>query len=208
MEKSKPSKQTGVDYLLIKQRECNARGLKAIHHDLRRVRKLGPLKDPVCRPDCPEYNPEKICHGNCPFAPSRLSSEAEKYPLEKRITPLVFELKKLGVFLPCWSCEGHNDHNGDLWKIPRVWFYSDSVVHLRALDNSVQALFATHRLSLPWGVTLTFSHPENPDTTFSLEPKLHKTSALLGDLHNDLNIITENLSALFYQTCDQMRQFN
>lgn len=193
--------------MLIKPREYNSKARKTIHHDLRRVRKLGPLPDPVCCPECPEYNSARDCHRNCPFAPSRLSSDAVNYPLETRVAPLVFELKKLGVFLPCWSCEGHNDADGALWKIPRVWFYSDSVVHLRALDNAVNELFLARQISTSWGVTLTFSHPQNLDTTFSLEPKLHKNSTQLAELQNDLKMITENLAALFYQTCDQLRQY-
>jgi len=52
------------------------------------------------------------------------------FPIESGIAPLVFELKRLGVFEPCWSCEGHNDPGGNLWKIPRVWFYCDSVVQV------------------------------------------------------------------------------
>jgi hypothetical protein len=195
-----------MDNLLIKPRESNVTVKKAIHHELQRARELGPLPGPVCCSGCPEYDPARGCDRNCPFAPSRLSSEAEKYPLETLIAPLVFELKKLGVFLPCWSCEGHNDANGALWKIPRVWFYSDSVVHLRVLDNAVNALFLNQRISIPWGVALIFSHPENLDTTFSLEPKVYEKKSYLADLQSDLKIITENLTGLFYQTCDDLRR--
>ncbi len=49
-----------------------------------------------------------------------LSSDPESHPLESRIAPLVYELKRLEVFDPCWSCAGHNGTDGALWKIPRV----------------------------------------------------------------------------------------
>ena len=192
--------------MLIKPRGNDTNIKKITHRELQRVHESGPLRDPVCCSGCPDYDPAQGCHRDCAFAPCRLSSEAEKYPLEGLIAPLVFELKKLGVFLPCWSCEGHNDANGSLWKIPRVWFYSDSVIHLRALDNGVHNLFSDHRISAPSGLSLPYSHPENPDTTFSLEPKLHKNTAELSELQNDLKIISENLAGVFYQSCDQLRQ--
>jgi hypothetical protein len=190
--------------LLIKPRDENGLAKKAVSDELQRALEAGPVPDPVCCPDCPEYSPARGCYRNCPFAPSRLSSEPEAYPLEQMVTPVVFELKRLGIFTPCWSCEGHNDPAGNLWKIPRVWFYSDSVVHVRALANAMHELFLARRLSASWIVNLTFSHPDNPDTTFSLEPKFSET-LFLPELQNDLKNISEGLHNHFYQSCDQLR---
>lgn len=93
--------------------------------EVRRAHTLGPMPDPVCCPNCPDHGPLIRCHRFCPAAPRRLSSEGERGPVEPLVAPLVFELKKLGVFYPCWSCEGHEDQNGQVRNIPRVWFYAD-----------------------------------------------------------------------------------
>src|ERR1700678_3681924 len=84
-------------------------------------------------------------HRFCPAAPRRLSSEGEQSPVEPLVSPLVFELKKLGVFYPCWSCEGHTGQDGKVRNIPRVWFYADSVVHVRGLADAINRLFNAGR---------------------------------------------------------------
>ena len=43
-----------------------------------------------------------------------LSSDPERYPIEPGIVPLVFALRGLRVFEPCWSCEGHDATACDL----------------------------------------------------------------------------------------------
>ena len=95
------------------------------------------MQAPVCVDACPDYDLRAGCRRDCAKAPARLSSDPDRFPVEEKIAPLVFELKKLGVFFPCWSCEGHNDPSGKLWKLPRVWFYADSVVHLRLLSDAI-----------------------------------------------------------------------
>ena len=147
---------------------------------------------PVCAPNCPSASPER-CSRHCPDIPRVMSSDPEKHPLEGRIAPLAYELKRLEAFHPCWSCEGHNGSDGKLWKIPRVWFYCESVVHLRVLANAVKELHLAERLSVPWRVVLTFSDQDNADTTFSLEPSLDHERPLLHALQRDIDTIAEHL---------------
>jgi hypothetical protein len=99
-----------------------------------------------------------------------LSSEGARYPIEPGVVGLVFEMKRLGVFTPCWSCEGHPQPDGTPHKLPQVWFYSDSLLHVRLLAAGVSKLKRDGRLSTPWQVAVTYSDPENPETTFALEP--------------------------------------
>ena len=106
---------------------------------------------PVYAPDCPRAGPER-CSRHCPDIPRVLSSDPENHPLESRIAPLVYEIKRLEVFDPCWSCAGHDGADGALWKIPRVWFYCRSVVHLRVLADALKELHLDRRLSVPWRV--------------------------------------------------------
>jgi len=119
------------------------------------------------------------------------------------VAPLVFELKKLGVFYPCWSCEGHTDCSGNLWKIPRVWFYADSVIHIRALSEATNRLFHAGRLATRWAVVVTHSDPANPDTTFSLEPEPDMVQGLPA-LHGDLRVMADELGRHFWLACDAL----
>lgn len=122
-----------------------------------------------------------------------MSSDPERYPLENCIVPLVFELKRLEAFHPCWSCEGHNRPDGSLWKLPRVWFYCESVIHLRVLADAVKALHVAEKLSVPWRVALTHSDNDNTDTTFSLEPNIEGITVTLPALQRDVDTIAAHL---------------
>ena len=122
-----------------------------------------------------------------------LSSDPENHPLESRIAPLVYALKRLEVFDPCWSCEGHNGTDGALWTSPRVWFYCRSVVHRRVLADALKELHLDRRLSAPWRVVLTFSDRDNADTTFSLEPGPATPHPPLAALQRDLDTIAQHL---------------
>jgi hypothetical protein len=154
----------------------------------------------VCCNHCPDYRRSIGCNRHCPSAPQRLSSEGGLSPVEPIVAPVVFELKKLGLFHPCWSCEGHANQAGELWKSPRIWFYSDSVLHVRALDMAIDRLFDARRLSTRWRLVLTHSDPDNPDTTFSLEPEL-ATEPSLGALQGDLRAIAADLGRYFWEAC-------
>ena len=172
-------------------------------HEVRRAHTLGPMPDPVCCRNCPDYGPSSRCHRFCPAAPRRLSSEGEQNPVEPLVAPLVFELKKLGVFYPCWSCEGHADQDGKVRNIPRVWFYADSVVQVRGLADATNRLFNAGRLSRRWQIVLTHSDADNPDTTFSLEPGPAPEDSLHA-LQGDLRVMSDELAASFWLACDAL----
>jgi hypothetical protein len=123
----------------------------------------------VC-PTCGSTACQCACSPHCPQAPQALSSDPEKHPVEPAIMPLVYEMVRLGTFRPCWSCEGHLGKDGALWKVPRVWFYCDSVALPRLLSDGLKDLRHAGSLSTSWQVVVTFSDRDNPDTTFSLEP--------------------------------------
>jgi len=196
--------------LRIKPRDDTDSRRQSVEQEVRRAHELGPLRDPVCTDDCPQFDALAGCRRDCAEAPKRLSSEGEKYPVEPLVAPLVFEVKKLGMFEPCWSCEGHLGPTGELWKVPRVWFYSDSVIHVRALANAVAEMFNSKdpqkKLSARWHVVLTHSDADNPDTTFSLEPQWSEADKTLPGLQNDLKILAEGLEKYFWEACDELSQ--
>jgi hypothetical protein len=174
-----------------------------LKRDLRRAVSSGPLSEPICSKRCRAYDPSVGCNFFCPAAPTALSTDPTS-PIETRIVPLVFELKRAGVFHPCWSCEGHDDPAGRLQKIPRVWFYANSVVHLRALGKVVDRLVTEKSLSARWQIVLTYSDLANPDTTFSLEPANENGDLDLGHLHNDIVVIAQSLKQNFRSACDRL----
>lgn len=151
-------------------------------------------KMPVCTPRCPKAA-ERTCSRHCPHIAQMLSSDPENYPLETRIVPLAYELKNLGAFTPCWSCEGHNAPNGDLWKVPRVWFYCESTAQLRVLSEALKSLHLSGALKTPWRIAVTHSDDDNFDATFSLEPALGETPVPLATLQRDVDTIAEQLRA-------------
>lgn len=172
---------------------------------MRRARRHGPKRAPVCVDPCPDYEPVIGCHRRCHAAAQRLTSDPAS-PLEPAIVSLVFELKRLGVFCPCWSCEGHNDAEGRLTRLPRVWFYAQSVVHVRVLAETIDRIAVTRPLSMPWRVAVTYSDPTNPDTTFSLEPELGGGGGELGGLQDDARCIAEDLDPQFWIACARLRR--
>ena len=158
---------------------------------------------PICGPACTRRGAPD-CSRHCPDIPRALSSDPDNFPLETRIAPLVFELKRLAVFEPCWSCEGHNGADGTLWKIPRVWFYCRSVVHLRLLADSVKRLFLARKLTTPWHVVITFSDGDNAETTFSLEPSLDRNRPDLTTIQRDIDAIAARLHDMVIAEADRL----
>jgi hypothetical protein len=134
----------------------------------------------------------------------RPSSKQDNYPTGSQAMPLVWKLKKIGVFHQVWSCEGQEDLMGNLWIIPRVWFYSDSDVHILALAKIVENLFSVGKISTQWGVSVTYSDGENPETTFSLEPQPKHTEGILDSLRHDMNIISEQIESVYMKICGEI----
>lgn len=197
-----PRPRHGEQALRIEPRDNTAARNKRVVRDIARAHELGPAPDPVCCGHCPDMSETVRCHRYCPSAAKRLSSD-QRFPLEPLVAPLVFELKRLGVFYPCWSCEGHNDAEGRLNKKPSIWFYADSVVHIRALAGAIDAMRNNGRLALPWQVTVTHSDPDNPDVTFSLEPAVG-TERTLDELQNDLRVMADEIAGYFWTACDSL----
>ena len=150
------------------------RRLAADIAQLRRVRAGGGrVCGERCNIHCPQCGSTTClcrCTPDCPDAARALSTEPDRYPIEPAILPLVFAMKRSRIFDPCWSCEGHTGVGGSFWKTPMVWFYCRSMVYLRLLGDSLNRMTRVGGLKVPWEVAITYSDPDNPDTTFSLQP--------------------------------------
>ena len=139
---------------------------------------------------CPEQKP--ACSMNCPGVKTALSSDPEHYPLEGKIAPLVYELSRLQVFQPCWSCEGHESSTGNLWKLPQVWFYAQAEIQVRLLSDCLRTLAGHHRIHTEWEISITRSAPDDPETTFCLKP-VPSDGQTLSELQHDITILARDI---------------
>lgn len=151
---------------------------------------------PDCALPCPcSGSPTCTCHcgPHCPHAPQQLSSEGDRYPVEPKIVPLVFAFQELRVCPPCWSCEGHVRGDGEVFRLPQVWFYARSLVYVRLIGEWLRALRHEGRTANPWHVCV--SHSESGlDTAFSLEPDLKMMASVdLPSLQRDVLVLASGL---------------
>ncbi len=110
------------------------------------------------RQDCTE-----CCTTDCLLVRQRLSIDGDRYPIEKGILPLVFEMASRQVYKPVWSCEGHEVLGGAL-KLPQVWFYSDP--H----HADLLAILAANSRSFSTQWTVAFMKASYPGLTWRLAP--------------------------------------
>ena len=187
----------------IKRRDASTDRTRQIQADLAEAVSADGIDGRICGEKCSFICPhcgstacQCACSSDCEEACRAISADPG-LPIEPAILPLVFEMKRLGLFTPCWSCEGHLDPGGELWKMPRVWFYCPSATHVRLLTDGLKDLELTGALRARWQVVVTFSDADNPETTFSLEPALSAGRTLeLSALQSDVPVIARSLEAM------------
>jgi len=182
---------------LLTDRDFVQRHLEDLHNllDQPNTQEARPCLDcqEIC-PDCGSNTCSCRCTPRCEMAAKQLSSDGHRYPIENKILPLVFELNTLRVCQPCWSCEGHSSNENEVKKIPRVWFYSRSLIYPRLISDYLQGLLFEKKIHYPWHICVTFSPVENIDTSFSIEPNLNFINhPQLNHLQNDVNTIANSL---------------
>lgn len=146
----------------------------------------------VCTMRCGACGSRKcacMCRPACARAPYCLSSDPEHYPIEPAILPLVFAMRRSGIFHPVWSCEGHTDSDGALWKRPAVWFCCAAPSHGRVLADSLFAMHHDGRLATRWQVSLGCSELRSLETTFALQPVFEGDAPDLAVLRSDVAVI-------------------
>jgi len=135
------------------------------------------------------------CSPSCEYAPRALSIEPDRYPIEPHVIAIVFEMMTTGLMKTCWSCEGHMNEKGELWKIPQVCFYSPASIYVKLLHMHITALQQQKMLAYKWQISIT-DFATTMDVTYCLQPDLnHEASPRLGLLQNDLKLISKDMSA-------------
>ena len=78
-----------------------------------------------------------------------------------------------------------------------VWFYCDTMVHIRLLTDGIKELEKDGKIRASWQVVVTFSDQDNPETTFSLEPAVSRDAKLgLPALQKDARTIAAALNGM------------
>lgn len=133
------------------------------------------------------------CSPKCPDVAKALSIDPVRYPLEKKVIPLVYEVMATAGLKTSWSCEGHMNNDSELWKLPQVCFYSELPIYSHLLLIHLSNLQQQKKLKYPWHIVMTdFSLSLN--VTYSIQPNLNKTTnPHLGSLQNDLLVIADDM---------------
>ncbi len=149
---------------------------------------------PNCQLPGDTGHPHQDCHSACSNAPQALSSEPDKHPIETRVVKVVFELSTLRLVQPCWSCEGHLNGQGDLWKLPQVSFYAASPLYPKLLITYLNRLKGQKQLHYPWQVIMV-DLGQSWGPTYQLEPALNQINEAikLQKLQDDLDKIGDGL---------------
>lgn len=133
------------------------------------------------------------CSIACAFIGEHLTSDKDKFPIETKILPIVYTLSEMNVCQTCWSCEGHNDANGNIIKLPQVWFYTNSMMLLRLLSDSM-ASFSGKGVIYDWKISSAYTARDCEYNAFSLQPDLSFTpNAELLYLQKDIAVIAQEL---------------
>jgi len=163
----------------------------------------GPAQVPPC-PGCVKHL-KANCSDKCPDAKAALSSEPETYPIEDKVIPLVYGLMSTSGTQTCWSCEGHMDAKNKLTKIPRVCFYTSSLIYVQLLQKHLFNLTLSKNLSYPWHIVLG-DFAQSWAVTYIIMPNLNliEDESHLGKMQHDLKIIGDNLLTKMQVIAKQM----
>jgi len=143
-------------------------------------------------PGCSKHVP-RDCSPKCDEAPQALSIDPVRYPLEPKVIPLVYEVMASAGLKSCWSCEGHMNNEGELWKVPQVCFYSDTAIYPQLVLMHLLDLFQAKKLNFNWHVVLS-EFNRSLDITYSIQPNLnHVSEPHLGALQHDLGVISDDM---------------
>ncbi len=155
----------------------------------------------IC-PTCGSATCRCNCTAKCPTSAKKLSSDAVLYPIESKIMPLVYCFNAMNICQTCWSCEGHNDTSGKLEKLPQIWFYTDSFMLLRIIDDCLSLLNAKSLLLVPWQVSTTYTAKTSQKNAFALKPDVSLIDNKdLNTLHKDIITIVDNFPEMINKAC-------
>jgi hypothetical protein len=154
---------------------------------------------PGCSLPCPSPHHHDACSCGCSVsceqAPERLSIDPIHFPIEPRIVPVVYEMSASGLAQPCWSCEGHIDAEGQLYRWPGVWFYANSTTYVNLVRTTLNNLHATLRLARAWHIKRCAWQPDSAAVMYELGASRDGPAPPLHELQHDLGVVGSALDA-------------
>lgn len=134
------------------------------------------------------------CSPKCVRAPYALSEDPSLYPIEEHVVPLVFELTSMRIVQTCWSCEGHINIAGEIWKYPQVSFYTKTPIYSQLICNYLADLHINKKIKYPWEIVLS-SFGRTWDVTYTIKCDLNRiTKPSIFAMQKDLLVMADNLS--------------
>ena len=144
-----------------------------------------------------------LCHWQCAGALEGLSTAPDLHPIEPHMANITFELSKLSVFQTCWSCEGHLDPQGNLYRQPQLIFYCASPTYVLLFHEYLDSLHYGGHLHTRWQIALT-SLGQKMGVTYVLEPAFQEDrKAPLHKLQEDLLVIGTSLVRSLSLICEE-----
>lgn len=143
-------------------------------------------------PGCIKHMPDN-CSPKCPDVAEALSIDPVRYPIEPKVIPLVYEIMATAGLKTNWSCEGHMNNEGELWKLPQVCFYSEQPVYSHLVLLHLSNLQQEKKLKYPWHIVLT-DFFLSLNITYSIQPNLNQVNnPHLGSLQYDMTVIADGM---------------
>ena len=196
---------------ILRKREIEMKEYKPVQDQLALEQGKRVLQSVISHPSpqqkrpCPSCDSPCSCSGSktcacecsyeCPSLPYKLSLDPVRYPVEKEIVPLVFAINSLHACPSYWSCEGHENSNGELIKPPRVNFYSSSTVLPSLITECLSVLYFKKTVKYRWRV-ISAGMTEDLHAQYVIEPDVEpglKNELFL--LQKDVKSIADNLFA-------------
>ena len=145
------------------------------------------------------------CSMNCPAAPLQMSSDPDRFPIEKHVVPVVYSIYSLKLMMPCWSCEGHLDKSQNITKMPKIWFYSVSPFYAKLVSQVLSDLRQKRDLENDWIVRILPFSQSMFTLTYCIEPvkDLFTDYYELTSLQNDMLTIGEKLRSEVLRLADK-----
>lgn len=134
------------------------------------------------------------CSWDCEFISIEISSDPVRYPIEKKIIPLVYELNGLRLCPSYYSCEGHTNDAGVVVKFPMVYFYSEIILMPVLFAEYLEQLKIDKILTYDWHiVALGFSPNMIPSYSIKInqDPEINYR---LDFLQNDIKKMSNGLA--------------
>jgi hypothetical protein len=82
---------------------------------------------------------------------------------------------------------------------------AQTTIYLRLLRDGLSQLKLSGRLKSPWDVVVTYSDPDNPDTTFSVQPSQQDRTIPLDALRTDVGEVARSLDSMMRDGAHTLR---